>query len=277
VWALRPVSRVASVLTCTAAVDSASALRRAENRSQPVVSEASSAFAKSFEKDVSIRRGRRGALCPCLRRRSFRKRSLEVDRWGSRDTDRSLRSCDWYWRKWKRGRRGVQRTLGSNLRLRSFGVRRVEIDGLARRQRRKCRRRGAACGRKWGRQGRPIARVAHRSGAVDQRLRLRVESSKAKGEAGGVFEDPLLERDDTPLAPDEWLTGGESQLESKHDPLRTWLSADEHNARSRECLELTREKLVLRGVRAGDADRDRRSRVFVHSASILHRRPLWRR
>ena len=69
-----------------------------------------------------------------------------------------------------------------------------------------------------------------------------------------------LEADDATLAADEHLPRREDELEPQHDPVGPRLGADERDAGAAQRLDLVLEELVLGGIRARDANRERRRR-----------------
>ncbi len=100
------------------------------------------------------------------------------------------------------------------------------------------------------------ASFANERGAIDEALRLRVESREAKHQARQVPQRVFLEADDAPLAAQQLDAAGERYFESKDDALRPRLGSDERDARSREGLELVLEELFGRSVRPRHANRD---------------------
>ena len=123
------------------------------------------------------------------------------------------------------------------------------------------------------------APLAKRRRLVDQRLGARVEAREAKREPAHPLLNVGTEADHPTLAAHEHVPGREHQLESQHHALRPRLGPQERHARTRQRLQLLLEELVLRRVRARDADRDggrRRARIVGHTGRIPRRPGAWR-
>src|SRR5690606_10422464 len=98
--------------------------------------------------------------------------------------------------------------------------RRGRVRRLHRRQARRRRRRRAH------RRLSGEARLAHRGGAIDERLRLRVEARVPEREPGLSAKRALLVREHAALAAEDRLAGGEGDLEAEDDPGGTRVGAD---------------------------------------------------
>ncbi len=77
-------------------------------------------------------------------------------------------------------------------------------------------------------------------------------------------EGVLFVGEDAPLASERRRARGERQLEAKDHAGRSRMSADEDDARFADRLELVLEELVVRLVRAHDANCDRWTVVLAH-------------
>jgi hypothetical protein len=107
-------------------------------------------------------------------------------------------------------------------------------------------------------------RFAEGSGAIHERLGPRVETREAEREPCIDALGRLPEGDDAPLSPKKRSPGREGDLEPQDDALGPRLRAEEHHRRPRERVNLVLEKLLVRSVRAGHADGDRRLGLVGH-------------
>ncbi len=191
---------------------------------------------------------------PNRRRRNGRRRANRRGRNGRRRANRCGRNGRRRAHRCGRNRRRNRRGGGNGCR------------GHRRSSKGRGRRRIALAHR--GLQHGSCARVTDGGGAIDQRLRFRIEAGETKREAGEVSQGARLEGHDPPFAADDGNAVEQRDLEAEDDALRARLSTQEHHAGPRERLDFFFEKLVFRLVRSRHSDCDRLARVVGHGARI---------